>query len=40
MGILCGGTHAERLPEIGDVRVTLEMPDEETLVITTTIRED
>lgn len=33
--IPCGGTHVRSLSEIGAVRATLEMPDEETLVIRT-----
>ncbi|MDR1885606.1 MAG: hypothetical protein LBQ56_04970 [Synergistaceae bacterium] len=34
----CGGTHVSRLSEIGGIRVGLEMPDDETLIITTNVR--
>jgi alanyl-tRNA synthetase len=34
----CGGTHAGRLSEIGEVRASLEMPDAETLIIRTSVR--
>lgn len=35
--IPCGGTHVRSLAEIGAVKVSLEMPDEETLVIVTSL---
>lgn len=35
--IPCGGTHVRSLSEIGAARVSLEMPDEETLVIITSL---
>ncbi|MDR1472400.1 MAG: hypothetical protein LBS75_07740 [Synergistaceae bacterium] len=34
----CGGTHTRSLSEIGQVRVSLEMPDNETLIIRTYVR--
>ena len=36
--IPCGGTAVARLCEIGSVEVTAEMPDEETLIIRTSVR--
>lgn len=35
--IPCGGTHVRSLSEIGAARASLEMPDEETLVIVTSL---
>lgn len=36
--IPCGGTHVGALSEIGAVSVMMEMPDEETLVIVTSVK--
>ncbi|MDR1481697.1 MAG: hypothetical protein LBI74_03635 [Synergistaceae bacterium] len=34
----CNGTHVSRLSEIGTIIVNFEIPDEETLIITTSVR--
>lgn len=36
--IPCGGTHVRNLREIGDVRIRAEMPNEESLIIRTSVR--
>jgi alanyl-tRNA synthetase len=38
VGMPCGGTHVSRLSEIGTVIVNLNIPDDETLIITTSVR--
>jgi alanyl-tRNA synthetase len=36
--IPCGGTHVKNLAEIGAARAEFDMPDEETLIIRTSVR--
>ncbi|MDR3355403.1 MAG: hypothetical protein LBO21_10210, partial [Synergistaceae bacterium] len=38
VGMRCGGTHVSRLSEIGTIIVNLDIQDDETLIITTSVR--